>query len=87
VGPIAQLALRADGNSEAAGLIESMTCWWQRRPGAFPGSGRHEVRKWTLILRFADDRSTYLPLHVLSDENLQRANKFELNGRDLVRAR
>jgi hypothetical protein len=79
--------LHADGRFEAAGLLESMTCWAQARPGAFAGSGRYEIRKWTLILRFADGRSTYLPLHVASDADLQRVAKFELNGRAFVRAR
>ncbi len=86
-GPVARIALSADGRFEAAGLQESMTCWRQAKPGAFAGAGRYEIRKWTLILRFADGRSTFLPMHFESAESLQHPAKFLLNGRDFVRGR
>jgi hypothetical protein len=47
------LVLRRDGSFETGGLMEEMTC---PAPGGRPtlsGSGTYEVRKWTLILRFA----------------------------------
>ncbi|MFN0298910.1 MAG: hypothetical protein ACKVQU_01000 [Burkholderiales bacterium] len=86
-GPIAHLALGADGRFEAAGLIESMTCWRQLRPGAYAGSGHYEVRQWTLLLRFANGAVTALPMHLESGENLQQVGKFLLNGRDFDRVR
>jgi len=45
------------------------------------------VRKWTLILRFADGRVTPLPLHVEAGEDLRNVGRFWLNGSDFARVR
>jgi hypothetical protein len=85
--PPSRIELRPDGGFEAANLAERMGCPTQARPGALSGSGQYEVRKWTLILRFAGGQLTLLPLHVESGEDLRRVGKFWLNGHDFVRLR
>lgn len=85
--PPARLQLFADGRFEATNLKERMGCPMQAPPGALAGSGRYEVRQWTLILRFADGRNTLLPLHVESGEDLRQVGRFWLNGHDFVRLR
>lgn len=85
--PRSRIELHADGRFTAANLREQMGCPTQARPGALAGAGHYEVRQWTLILRFADDRVTLLPLHVAAGEDLQRVGKFLLNGYEFVRVR
>jgi hypothetical protein len=68
--------------------MEEMTC---PAPGGRPtlsGSGSYEVRKWTLILRFAFGKVTLLPIAVDSEEDLQGVGKFSLRSSyDFVKAR
>ena len=82
-----RLELRGDGRFDAANLRERMGCAMQAPPGALGGAGHYEVRKWTLILHFADGRITLLPLHVEAAEQLQSVGKFWLKGHDFVRLR
>jgi hypothetical protein len=82
------LVLRRDGSFETGGLMEEMTC---PAPGGRPtlsGSGTYEVRKWTLILRFASGQVTLLPIAVDSEADLQGVGKFSLRSSyDFVKAR
>jgi hypothetical protein len=82
------LALRRDGNFETAGLLEEMTCPGGDPRPALSGSGTYEVRKWTLILRFASGKVTLLPISVTSEQDLQQVSKFSLRSAyDFVKAR
>jgi len=82
------LALRRDGNFEAGGLLEEMACPGGDARPALSGSGTYEVRKWTLILRFASGKVTLLPISVESEQDLQQISKFSLRSTyDFVKAR
>jgi hypothetical protein len=82
------LALRRDGHFEAGGLLEEMACQAPEGRPTLSGSGTYEVRKWTLILRFASGKVTLLPISVPNDEDLQRVGRFSLRSAyDFVKTR
>ena len=80
VGTNIPLVLRRDGTFETSGLMKEMVCEPPDRRPTLSGSGTYEIRKWTLILRFASGKVTLLPFSVLSEENLQAINKFSLRS-------
>jgi hypothetical protein len=86
-GEVSQLEFRPGGQFSAANLLDSMSCGTQLRPGALSGSGTYVIRKWTLILRFSNGAITTLPMHLESDQDLQRVTKFWLKSHDFVRVR
>jgi hypothetical protein len=69
------LALTPDGRFVAQNLTDNMICN-SGQPAAKRGRGTYEVRKWTLILRFDDGSTAYLPLHIRNEENLAAVTRF-----------
>lgn len=73
--PPSGLALMPDGRFEAQNLIDNMICN-SGQPAPKGGRGTYEVRKWTLILRFENGSTAYLPLHIRNEESLAAVAKF-----------
>jgi hypothetical protein len=69
------LALTPDGRFVAQNLTDNMICN-SGQPATKRGRGTYEVLKWTLILRFEDGSTTYLPLHIRNEENLAAVTRF-----------
>lgn len=83
-GVISAIALSSDGRFVATTLREGMGCPATQpgRPAGVPesGSGTYEIRKWTLILRFANGAVGMYPFHVETDQDLARPARFWLNS-------
>jgi hypothetical protein len=81
-GQFAQLRLGRDGSYEAQGVMPEMSCM-SARPSVVPRSrGTYEFRKWTLMLRPEGGAPMSFPVHVLSDQDLQRLAVFSLNNHE-----
>jgi len=85
--PPTVLRFARDGGFEARNLTDSMVCQ-SGTPLVTTGSGRYEVRNWTLILRFDNGATNLLPLKIADQEqNLQNIGGFTVRSYEFLRAR
>ena len=80
IGQFARLSLNRDGSYEAEGVMPEMSCLSARASVVPRSRGSYEFRKWTLILRPQGGAPMYFPVHLLSDQDLQRLAVFSLSN-------
>lgn len=78
------LKFDAAGRFEAANLNENMICK-TGGPLMHNGSGKYELRKWTLILRFENGVTHMIPLKIAEDQDTVRSFSVKSYEFELVR--
>lgn len=80
-GPPTTLRFTREGKFEARNLTDNMLCTGSAR--IENGSGRYEVRQWTLILRFNGGGTVLLPLKI-ADQDAQRPASLTVRSYEFV---